>query len=77
YEVVFTPSSGRGIAEYWEDALRVEDATAVDVAQGQIVAGIDGVLDSYGVISGVVETAGTPSGDALVEAFQGGKPAGM
>lgn len=77
YVLQFTPTEGRGIAEFWDDAQVEKDATPIAVAQGQVVEGINASLDSYQVISGSVRTSGALSGDAFVEAYQDGEIAGM
>lgn len=77
YVVQFSPTDGRGIGEYWEDAQTEQDATTIPVAMGQAVDGINASLDSHGVISGSVRTSGRLSGDAFVEAYRDGELAGM
>ncbi|MHC3000407.1 hypothetical protein OB08_15170 [Microbacterium sp. HJ5] len=74
YTVQFAtdPWTSQNVAgEWWDDALSIDDATAIDVVQGQTVDGIDAVLSIAGSISGTVVGAdGAPLIDVEVHAYE-------
>jgi LPXTG-motif cell wall-anchored protein len=72
YIVRFTPSGGRAVAEYWEDALVEAEATPITVSTGQTISGVDAALDTATAITGTVRVLGELSGDALIEVYRDG-----
>lgn len=59
------------LAEYWQDAYNVEDATAVTVIAEQTISGFDFELDAAAVISGVVTMVSEEDREVIVEAYDG------
>ncbi|WP_169580837.1 MULTISPECIES: carboxypeptidase-like regulatory domain-containing protein [Microbacterium] len=58
--------------EWWNDALSADDATPIEITQGEIVSGIDAQLRPGGRITGtVLGSDGAPLSSGMVLAYRG------
>ncbi|GAA4715506.1 carboxypeptidase regulatory-like domain-containing protein [Nocardioides conyzicola] len=73
YRIAFDPGSVPGgyEGEYWDDAASFDEATQIDLADGQAATGTDAELAVRGRITGVVTgPAGQPLSDIKVTAYR-------
>lgn len=77
YHVSFHSNVPELLWEYWEDAASLETATAVVVAAGEDVTGIDAQLASAAHIAGVVSLDSDETHEIRVEAWDEGEVVGM